>query len=98
MGSTSFSIIRIFVSKGLSIASYGVILGWGLALFSAYLQNHYKLINLPSDIYFISYLPIETHLLDFLFAGGITFIICFVASLYPAYQASRVSVIEVLRK
>lgn len=98
MGSTPFSIIRIFVSKGLSIASYGVILGWGLALFSAYLQNHYKLINLPADIYFISYLPIETHLLDFLFAGGITFIICFVASLYPAYQASRVSVIEVLRK
>ncbi|MFH2050223.1 MAG: ABC transporter permease [bacterium] len=98
MGSTPFSIIRIFVSKGLSIATYGVILGWGLALLCAYLQNHYKLINLPADIYFISYLPIETHLIDFLFAGGITFIICFVASLYPAYQASRVSVIEVLRK
>lgn len=98
MGSTPFSIIRIFVSKGLSIATYGVILGWVLALTCAYLQNHYKIINLPADIYFISYLPIETHLLDFLIAGGITFIICFVASLYPAYQASRVSVIEVLRK
>jgi len=98
MGSTPFSIIRIFVSKGLSIATYGVVLGWILALASAYLQNHYKLINLPADIYFISYLPIETHLLDFIVAGGVTFVICFVASLYPAYQASRVSVIEVLRK
>ncbi len=98
MGSTPFSIIRIFVSKGLSIAIYGVILGWGLALTCAYVQNHYKLINLPADIYFISYLPIETHLFDFLLAGGVTFIICFLASLYPAYQASRVSVIEVLRK
>jgi len=98
MGSTPFSITRIFVSKGLSIATYGVFMGWLLALTCAYLQNHFQLITLPADIYFISYLPIDTHLLDFLFAGGITFIICFLASLYPAYQASRVSVIEVLRK
>ncbi len=98
IGSTPASIRKIFVYNGLTIAMFGVITGWIIALFAAYLQNKYQLISLPPDIYFISYLPIETHLLDFIGTGIITFVICFLAALYPAHQAARLSVIEVLRK
>ena len=98
MGSTPFSIVRIFVSKGLSIATYGVVLGWALAILSAYLQNQFQIVTVPADIYFISFIPVEIHPIDFVITGGATFFICFLASIYPAYQASRVSVIEVLRK
>jgi lipoprotein-releasing system permease protein len=98
IGSTPASVRKIFVYKGLVIASFGVVIGWVIALFCAFLQNHYEIITLPADIYFISYLPIETHLLDFLLAGVVTFIICFLASLYPALQAARLSVIDVLRQ
>ena len=98
IGSTPGSIRKIFVYKGLAIAMGGALAGWIIALFFSYLQNHYAIISLPADIYFISYLPIETHLLDFLLAGLVTFVVCFMASLYPSHQAARLSVIEVLRQ
>ncbi len=98
IGSTPASIRKIFIYKGLTIAILGGLLGWAVALAFAYLQNRYEIISLPADIYFISYLPIEIHILDFLVAGVVTFVVCFLAALYPAYQAARMSVIDVLRQ
>ncbi len=98
IGSTPGSIRKIFVFNGLAIGALGVAAGWVLALLAAWLQNRFGLISLPPDIYFISYLPIETHLFDFLLAGVITIFICFLAALYPAQQAARLSVIDVLRR
>ncbi|UCE24725.1 MAG: ABC transporter permease [Candidatus Zixiibacteriota bacterium] len=98
IGSTPGSVRKIFVFKGLTIALFGVIGGWIIALAAAYIQNRFEVISLPPDIYFISYLPIDVHWLDFFGTGIATFIICFFAALYPAYQAARVSVIDVLRK
>jgi lipoprotein-releasing system permease protein len=98
MGTTPAMIRRIFVYKGLLIGMIGVASGWIIALFGSWLQNYYHLVSLPADIYFISYVPIETHILDFLVAGGVTFLICFLAALYPATQAARLSVVEVLRQ
>ncbi|TET97298.1 MAG: ABC transporter permease [Candidatus Zixiibacteriota bacterium] len=98
IGSTPASIRKIFIYKGLTIAILGGLLGWAVALAFAYLQNRYEIISLPADIYFISYLPIETHVVDFLLAGVVTFVVCFLAALYPAHQAARMSVIDVLRQ
>ena len=98
IGSTPASIRKIFIYKGLTIAILGGLLGWVVALAFAYLQNRYEIISLPADIYFISYLPIETHVVDFLLAGVVTFVVCFLAALYPAHQAARMSVIDVLRQ
>ncbi len=98
IGCTPASIRKIFVYKGLAIGLVGVLVGWALALAAAYIQNRYELISLSPDIYFISYLPIETHLPDFLLAGLVSLAVCFLAALYPATQAARLSVIEVLRQ
>lgn len=98
MGATPSSIWGIFTYKGLLIGIFGVAGGWGLALLAAYIQNRFQIVTLPPDIYFISYLPIETRASDFLGAGVITMIICFLASLYPAMVASRYSVIDILRR
>ena len=98
LGSTPAQIRKIFVYKGLAIATIGVLAGWAIALAAGFAQNRWKLVSLPADIYFISYVPIESHLKDFLAAGVVTFVICFLAALYPAHQAARLSVIEVLRE
>ena len=98
IGSTPGSIRKIFVYKGMAIAVLGVVGGWLVALGAAYLQNRFELISLPADIYFISYLPIEIHLIDFSLAGFVTFTVCFFAALYPAHQASKLWVIDVLRQ
>jgi lipoprotein-releasing system permease protein len=98
IGSTPREIGTIFVMKGLLIGVGGVAGGWVLAGLAAWLQNAYKVISLPPDIYFISYVPIDVHPVDFVFAGGVTMLICFLASVYPALQAARTSVIDVLRQ
>ena len=98
MGATPGSVSRIFVYKGMMIGVGGVIGGWILAAAIAYVQNSFQLIALPPDIFFIDYVPIKTEILDFLLAGGVTIVICFLAALYPAIQAARTSVIEVLRQ
>ena len=68
------------------------------ALAAAWIQNRYNLISLPSELYFISYLPIEIHPPDFLVAGAVTIIICFLAALYPAQRAAEQSVVDILRQ
>ncbi|MDH4156425.1 MAG: ABC transporter permease [candidate division Zixibacteria bacterium] len=98
IGSTPGSIREIFVYKGMAIAVFGVVGGWLIALGAAYAQNRFEIISLPPDIYFISYLPIEIHLIDFSLAGVVTFVVCFLAALYPAHQASRLWIIDVLRQ
>ncbi|MGD8922089.1 MAG: ABC transporter permease [Candidatus Zixiibacteriota bacterium] len=98
MGTTPGSIARIFVYKGLWIGIIGVLVGWVIGFLIAYLQNTFKFFQLPPDIYFVSYIPIDIHPLDFVLAGAITIVVCFLAALYPALQAARASVIDVLRE
>ena len=98
IGSTPGSIRKIFLLNGLAIGAGGVLTGWTLALGASWLQNRFHLISLPPDIYFVSYLPIEGHMVDYLLVGAATFVICLIAALYPAHQASRLSVVEVLRR
>ncbi len=98
LGTTPASIRKIFVMKGIFIAVIGVGVGWTLALVLAFIQNRYKVVSLPADLYFVSYVPIEVHWVDFGLAGLVTLAICYLAALYPASQAARMSVVEVLRK
>ena len=98
IGAVPASIRKIFIYNGMTIATIGVLTGWGVSLGAGFIQNHWKVVSLPPDIYFISYVPIESHLLDYLIAGGVTYIICFIAALIPAQQAARLSVIDVLRR
>jgi lipoprotein-releasing system permease protein len=98
MGSTPSEILRIFVSKGAMIGMIGVGAGWILAALLAWLQNRFQLFELPPDIFFIRYLPVEARPEEFLAVGVVTFGICLLAALYPAYQAARISVIDVLRQ
>jgi lipoprotein-releasing system permease protein len=98
MGAVPASIRKIFVYKGLAIASIGVTAGWIISLTAGYIQNTWKVVSLPPDIYFITFVPIESHWQDYLLAGGVTFLICFVAALIPSQQAARLSVVDVLRR
>jgi len=98
MGATPFSVAKVFVYKGLAIAVLGILAGWTLSLSVQYVQNTWQVVSLPPEIYFITHVPVESHLFDYLVAGSVTFIICFLAALLPAVQAARLSVIEVLRQ
>lgn len=98
MGMTPGSIRKVFVWQSLVIGAVGVVSGWILAFVAGWVQNTWEIIRLPGEIYFVSYLPIDIQLPDFLIAGAIAMVVCLMAGLYPAAQAARVSVLDVLRE
>lgn len=98
IGFTPKSVRKVFIYNGLWIGFSGVLAGWLLAIAAIFIQNKFEIISLPPDIYFISYLPFVIKWYEFLLTGLITIFICFLAAIFPAHQAAKLSVIKVLRK
>jgi len=97
MGSLPASVSRIFMAIGLTVGVVGCLLGWGLGYLLCWLQIRFDIVSLPPEIYFISSLPIDIRPFDFMIVGIAGILLCFLATLYPARRAAKLSVIEVLR-
>ena len=97
MGATDKSIRKIFVFKGMVIGSVGTILGVCLGFILCTLLGHYKFIELPGDVYYITTLPVRLESLDVLLIASAAMVICFLATLYPARQASKLNPVEAIR-
>jgi lipoprotein-releasing system permease protein len=61
------------------------------------LLEKYKFIELPGDVYYISTLPVRLEALDVFLIAAASMMICFIATLYPAQQASRLNPVEAIR-
>ena len=97
MGATAASIRRIFVAKGLAIGLAGTAIGTVLGYLGCVLLSRYQFIDLPVDVFYVSSVPVRIYASHFLLVGVCAFLICLLATLYPARQASLLSPVEVLR-
>jgi len=97
MGCTSRQIMRIFMIQGILIGVAGTIVGALLGVTGSFLMDHYRVIQLPLDVYFIPYLPFHVRPIDFALVTLTALAISFVSTLYPALRASRVNPSEALR-
>lgn len=97
LGAQRNSIRKIFIIKGLIVGIIGLLSGTTLGLFLCFLQNRYSIISLPAEIYFINKLPVKIDPIDLLGIILITFIITYIASLYPANRAASLAPAEVIR-
>ena len=97
MGATGASIRRIFVAQGMLIGIIGTAAGVFLGSTLCYLQVTYQFIRLPGDVYYITALPVDLHISDVTFVALSAIVICFLATLYPAHQASRLNPVEAIR-
>ena len=97
MGAMDSSIRKIFIYKGMIIGAVGTLLGVCLGFIICKLLEKYKFIQLPGDVYYISTLPVRLEALDVLMIASAAMVICFLATLYPASQASKLNPIEAIR-
>ncbi len=95
MGATRKSIMRIFMLEGVVIGGIGVTLGVPLGV--AVCKTLQKVYSLPSDVYYISHLPVKIEPLDVTLVSVSAVFIGFLATLYPSWQASRLDPAEALR-
>lgn len=97
MGATARSIMNIFMFQGLLVGVIGTLAGLLSGLGICHLLEKYKFITLPSDIYYISTLPVLVEWPDVLFVTLSAVVISFLATIYPSWHASRSNPVEALR-
>jgi lipoprotein-releasing system permease protein len=97
LGATAGAVMRVFMLHGLIIGVIGTGIGIAGALVLARIVDKYKLIQLPGDVYFISTVPVLVKAGDVLAVGGVALLICFLATLYPAWRASALVPVEAIR-
>jgi len=97
MGATARSILLIFIAEGLIIGLVGTLVGCMGGTAACWIADTYHLIKLQGDVYYISYLPFKMKLLDIFMVCFASILISFLATIYPAWQASRLDPVVSLR-
>jgi len=104
-GATPTRILSIFTIQGALNGitgtaigtAFGVLLSLNLPDLASWLERTFGVTLLPSDVYFIDFLPSELHTSDVVLIAGAALGMAFLATLYPAWRASRVKPAEALR-
>ncbi len=105
LGATPGRIMRIFMVQGTVIGVMGTLLGSALGIvlaltvtdLIAWVEQAFGIQFLSAEVYFISYLPSQLRLEDVVTIISVALTISFLATLYPAWRASRTQPAEALR-
>lgn len=97
MGASSKEIQKTFLYLGNFIGISGIICGSILAAIILVLLANFPIISLPADVYGSDKLPLELSLADLFSILFGSFLIVFASSYYPAYKATKINPLEVLR-
>ena len=105
MGASRVSIMKIFSYQGLIIGLVGTLLGCAAGFtivpnlneIVGFIESVFGIVAFPSDIYYLDRLPSEIQYMDSFLIIIFSIVICYTASLYPAWRASKLDPIDGLR-
>jgi lipoprotein-releasing system permease protein len=97
MGAARGMIARIFMLQGTIIGAVGTIAGGFLGWLACFILDHYRLIQVPADVYQVSYVPFKLQVEDATLVIVGALLVCFFATIYPARGAARLDPAEALR-
>tara|TARA_R110002167_G_scaffold110677_7_gene281479 strand:+ start:59066 stop:60310 length:1245 start_codon:yes stop_codon:yes gene_type:complete len=105
MGASRGTIMSIFVTQGTTVGVFGTLLGAvlgvlvsnNLSTVMGWVESTLNTVFSPADVYMISYLRAELRSSDVVIICICALLVSFLATLYPAYRATRIQPAEVLR-
>lgn len=97
MGMKGSQSAAVFTAVGLIIGISGAVAGLALGGLIAGVLGSTKLVHLPPDVYFISYLPVDMQPLTLGVIALAATLVALLATLYPAYSVAVTSPVEGLR-
>lgn len=95
MGASRGEVMRIFMVDGLVIGGIGTLIGVPLGYLICFLLQAFY--TLPSDVYYISHLPVKIQAMDVILVSLSAVTISFIATIYPSWQAAKLNPAEALR-
>lgn len=96
IGALNSNIRSIFLLEGVFVGSVGLAIGIGISVLFNWLQATYQIIPLSEQNYYMSYVPVEPHMFDFVLVTVITIVLCALASWLPARIASKTDPLKVI--
>jgi len=96
MGTPPRGVMSIFMLEGTVIGILGtfggLVTGWVACLILDRID-----LKLPGDVYFIKTLPVLVHWEDLVIVCASAILICFLATIYPSWEASKLLPVEAIR-
>ena len=96
MGASGRGVMSIFMLEGTAIGVMGTVGGLVTGLIACAVLDRIQL-DLPGDVYFIKTLPVLVQWGDLAVISGISVVICFLATVYPSWEASRLYPVDAIR-
>jgi len=105
MGASCSSIMKIYSYQGLVIGLVGTFLGCATGFvivpnlneIVSSIESIFGIVAFPSDVYYLDRLPSKIQYMDSFLIIIFSVVICLVASLYPAWRASKLDLVDGLR-
>jgi lipoprotein-releasing system permease protein len=97
IGAKQRQIRNIFMLQGLIIGVVGTAAGLIAGYTLCYFAEHYRWLRLDETVYALSYVPFEPRAIDGVWIALAAIVISFLATLYPARNATQIAPAEVLR-
>ena len=105
MGASRRSIMKIYSYQGLVIGLVGTLIGCvagftivpNLNEIVGLIESLFGIVAFPSDVYYLDRLPSDIQYMDSFLIVIFSILICLIASLYPAWRASKLDLADGLR-
>jgi lipoprotein-releasing system permease protein len=97
MGARHSQIRRIFMLQGVLIGVVGSVIGLVAGYALCYLATKYHWPPLDESVYSMAFVPFEPRWIDGLWIAAVAILVSFLATIYPARNATRIAPVEVLR-
>lgn len=97
LGSSNWSIRKVFLYNAVYLIGKGMLWGNCIALGICFLQKQFGIFKLDPDAYFLSLVPMNVDLIHILILNAGTLVICVLMLIIPSFIVTRITPVRAIR-